>query len=95
MSATKTAPLSPGRSSKSPCRMPTRATCRSGSGATATSRSPSGPAGIMTDNCQRGYPYGTLPRLLLFWLTTEAVRTGGTAAGTRGNARLFHARSGA
>lgn len=23
-----------------------------------------------------GYPYGTIPRLLLFWLTTEAVRTG-------------------
>jgi len=22
-----------------------------------------------------GYPYGTLPRLLLFWMTTEAVRT--------------------
>jgi hypothetical protein len=22
-----------------------------------------------------GYPYGTIPRLLLFWLTTEAVRT--------------------
>jgi len=27
-------------------------------------------------NCPRGYPYGTLPRLLLFWMTTEAVRTG-------------------
>jgi hypothetical protein len=23
-----------------------------------------------------GYPYGSLPRLLLFWLTSEAVRTG-------------------
>ena len=23
-----------------------------------------------------GYPYGTVPRLLLFWLTTEALRTG-------------------
>ncbi|MBV8095986.1 MAG: hypothetical protein JO110_22700 [Acetobacteraceae bacterium] len=23
-----------------------------------------------------GYPYGTIPRLLLFWMTTEAVRTG-------------------
>lgn len=23
-----------------------------------------------------GYPYGTLPRLLLFWITTEAIRTG-------------------
>ena len=23
-----------------------------------------------------GYPYGTLPRLLLFWMTTESVRTG-------------------
>jgi hypothetical protein len=22
-----------------------------------------------------GYPYGTVPRLLLFWMTTEAVRT--------------------
>jgi hypothetical protein len=22
-----------------------------------------------------GYPYGTVPRLLLFWITTEAVRT--------------------
>src|SRR6266853_1428602 len=22
-----------------------------------------------------GYPYGTVPRLLLFWLTTEALRT--------------------
>lgn len=27
-------------------------------------------------SCQLGYPCGTLPRLLLFWLTTEAVRTG-------------------
>jgi hypothetical protein len=25
--------------------------------------------------CSVGYPYGTVPRLLLFWLTTEAVRT--------------------
>jgi hypothetical protein len=25
--------------------------------------------------CPVGYPYGTVPRLLLFWLTTEAVRT--------------------
>ena len=24
-----------------------------------------------------GYPYGTIPRLLIFWLTTEALRTGG------------------
>lgn len=23
-----------------------------------------------------GYPYGTIPRLLLFWVTTEALRTG-------------------
>src|SRR5690349_17189436 len=23
-----------------------------------------------------GYPYGIIPRLLLFWITTEAVRTG-------------------
>lgn len=23
-----------------------------------------------------GYPYGTIPRLLLFWMTTEALRTG-------------------
>lgn len=23
-----------------------------------------------------GYPYGSIPRLLMFWLTTEAVRTG-------------------
>ena len=23
-----------------------------------------------------GYPYGTVPRLLLFWMTTEALRTG-------------------
>jgi hypothetical protein len=23
-----------------------------------------------------GYPYGNVPRLLLFWLTTEAIRTG-------------------
>jgi hypothetical protein len=28
------------------------------------------------NNRIRGYPYGTLPRLLLFWMTTEAVRTG-------------------
>src|ERR1700730_4527168 len=28
------------------------------------------------NNCIRGYPYGTLPRLLLFWMTTEAVRNG-------------------
>src|SRR5579864_4005836 len=27
------------------------------------------------NNCSIGYPYGTIPRLLLFWLTTEAVRT--------------------
>jgi hypothetical protein len=26
-------------------------------------------------NCSMGYPYGTIPRLLLFWVTTEAVRT--------------------
>ncbi len=26
-------------------------------------------------NCSYGYPYGVLPRLLLFWITTEAVRT--------------------
>jgi hypothetical protein len=26
--------------------------------------------------CSIGYPYGTVPRLLLFWLTTEAIRTG-------------------
>jgi hypothetical protein len=26
--------------------------------------------------CSVGYPYGTVPRLLLFWLTTEAVRKG-------------------
>jgi hypothetical protein len=25
--------------------------------------------------CSVGYPYGTLPRLLLFWVTTEAVQT--------------------
>jgi len=24
-----------------------------------------------------GYPFGSIPRLLLFWMTTEAVRTGG------------------
>lgn len=23
----------------------------------------------------RGYPYGTIPRLLLYWMTTEAIRT--------------------
>lgn len=23
-----------------------------------------------------GYPYGTIPRLLMFWMTTEALRTG-------------------
>src|SRR5271170_5477396 len=28
------------------------------------------------NNRVRGYPYGTLPRLLLFWITTESVRTG-------------------
>jgi len=27
-------------------------------------------------NQSYGYPYGTLPRLLIFWLTTEALRTG-------------------
>ncbi len=26
-------------------------------------------------NCSVGHPYGTIPRLLLFWITTEAVRT--------------------
>jgi hypothetical protein len=26
-------------------------------------------------NCSWGYPYGTVPRLLLFWVTTEAVQT--------------------
>jgi hypothetical protein len=28
------------------------------------------------NNQSYGYPYGTLPRLLIFWLTTEALRTG-------------------
>jgi hypothetical protein len=27
-------------------------------------------------NQSYGYPYGTIPRLLLFWITTEAVKTG-------------------
>jgi hypothetical protein len=26
-------------------------------------------------NCPVGHPYGVIPRLLLFWMTTEAVRT--------------------
>lgn len=26
-------------------------------------------------NCPIGHPYGVIPRLLLFWITTEAVRT--------------------
>ena len=26
-------------------------------------------------NCSIGYPYGVIPRLLLFWITTEAVRS--------------------
>ncbi len=26
-------------------------------------------------DCSIGYPYGTIPRLLLFWLNTEAIRT--------------------
>jgi hypothetical protein len=34
------------------------------------------PAWDHQNNRIRGYPYGTLPRLLLFWMTTEAVRTG-------------------
>ena len=34
-SATRTGPSSPARSCRSPCRTPTRATCRSGSEATA------------------------------------------------------------
>ena len=29
-----------------------------------------------TKNKPLGYPYGTIPRLLLFWLTTEALKTG-------------------
>lgn len=28
------------------------------------------------NNKSYGYPYGTIPRLLIFWLTTEALRTG-------------------
>lgn len=28
------------------------------------------------ENKSVGYPYGTVPRLLIFWLTTEALRTG-------------------
>lgn len=31
--------------------------------------------GIDSKQKVTGYPYGTIPRLLLFWLTTEAVRT--------------------
>ncbi len=26
-------------------------------------------------NCSLGFPYGVIPRLLLFWITTEALRT--------------------
>lgn len=26
-------------------------------------------------NCSMGYPYGSIPRLLLFWIVTEAIRT--------------------
>src|SRR3954469_16440818 len=29
-----------------------------------------------TNRRSYGYPYGTIPRLLLFWITTEALRTG-------------------
>jgi Plasmid encoded RepA protein len=28
------------------------------------------------NDCSMGYPYGTLPRLILIWITTEAKRTG-------------------
>lgn len=33
------------------------------------------PAWDHKTNKSIGYPYGTIPRLLLFWITTEAVRT--------------------
>src|SRR5512135_1657295 len=38
------------------------------------------PPGYKTDHVTGkrvclGYPYGTIPRLLLFWITTEAIRT--------------------
>lgn len=33
------------------------------------------PGWNLKDEKSIGYPYGTLPRLLLFWITTEAVRT--------------------
>jgi hypothetical protein len=36
-----------------------------------------------------GYPYGNIPRLLLFWLTTEAVRTGGRRLELGGNLAGF------
>ncbi|MDZ8260597.1 MAG: replication protein RepA [Nostoc sp. ChiQUE01b] len=33
------------------------------------------PGWDIAKNCSIGYPFGTLPRLLMFWLTAEAVRT--------------------
>jgi hypothetical protein len=33
------------------------------------------PGADLTTRKSYGYPYGTIPRLLLFWITTEAVRT--------------------
>jgi hypothetical protein len=36
-----------------------------------------------------GYPYGTIPRLLLFWITTEAKRTGSRRLELGGNLSGF------
>jgi len=33
------------------------------------------PGANLTTGQSYGYPYGTIPRLLLFWVTTEAIRT--------------------
>jgi hypothetical protein len=33
------------------------------------------PGADLTTGQSYGYPYGTIPRLLLFWVTTEAIRT--------------------
>ncbi len=35
------------------------------------------PGWDVTKNQSIGYPFGSIPRLLLFWITTEALRTGG------------------
>lgn len=57
--------------------------------------------GVTSDGLPIGYPYGSIPRLLMYWITTEAVRTkrarlmlGSSMAGFMEEIGLDHRRGG-